>query len=65
MLKTQKYPMLFIHDVLQHITGYFFLTKLNISMQCFGFELNEEFQQLCVIITPILVNKYTNAHPQA
>ncbi len=40
-----------IMDILGKHSGYIFFTKLNVSMQCYTFELDKESQDHCTIIT--------------
>ncbi len=60
MHQRQKYLLAVIHDILHNNLGYKFFTKLDISMQNYTFELDEESQELCVIITPL--GKYNYKH---
>ncbi|KAL7466863.1 hypothetical protein ACHAXS_007140 [Conticribra weissflogii] len=57
-IKHKQNPLHIIHDIMQWISGYKFFTKLDILIQHYTFELDEESQELCVIITPIGKYKY-------
>ena len=57
-LRRKTYPIPRIADILARRTGYKFLSKLDISMQFYTFELDDESAELCTIATPWGLYKY-------
>jgi hypothetical protein len=58
VIRRKQYPFPIITDILRKHSGYKCFTKLDISMQYYTFELEEESQDFCTIVTPFGKYKY-------
>lgn len=58
VLRRKVYPLPRIGDILSRRTGYKFLSKLDISMQYYTFEMDEESRDKCTIATPFGLYRY-------
>jgi hypothetical protein len=52
VVKRKMHPLPRIQDVLNKRKGCEFFTKIDMSMQCCAFELDDESAELCAIVTP-------------
>jgi hypothetical protein len=52
VIRRKQYPLPIITVILSKCSGYKFFTKLDVTMQYYTFELDEESQDLCSIVTP-------------
>jgi hypothetical protein len=57
--RRKQYPLLIITDILRKYSGYKFFAKLDVSLQCYTFELDNKSQDSsCTSITPFGKYKY-------
>lgn len=58
VIKRKVYPIPRVQDILSRRTGYKFLSKLDISMQYYTFELAEDSRDITTIATPFGLYRY-------
>jgi hypothetical protein len=58
VMRHKQYPLPIITDVLRKCSRYKLFTKLDVSMQCYTFELDNKSYDSRTIITPFGKHKY-------
>ncbi len=60
VVRCHQYPLPIIQDILKKWTRYKFFTKIDISVQYYTFELDEESKDICTISTPLINSSTTD-----
>jgi len=61
VIKTQDYALPIIHDLIRQRSGFKFMTKIDLSMMFYAFELTDRAKDLTTISTPFGLFRYTRA----